>query len=141
MSQISGTAGAANGAAKRDDAGGLGPKAWDSLYILRGPDLDLLRSLGAEPPAQLEHAKEICLAEVRLPLPGHEHTPAASAIVRISVTAMPAKFWRFDITSVEGNTYTLHSASGRLSDYWQTIKLFAFGLVVIGGPDQARGAA
>jgi hypothetical protein len=52
--------------------------------------------------------------------------------VDITVTCMPAQFWRFTIYRASSkDTLTLNTGSGGLNEYWPTAKLFAEGMLSV----------
>lgn len=59
-------------------------------------------------------------------LPGYE-----KAKVKISVTCMPAQFWKFEIETDEDYKYVIRTGSGALSDYWNSVIKVAEGMFVV----------
>ncbi|MCL4305860.1 hypothetical protein KJZ99_08080 [bacterium] len=53
-----------------------------------------------------------------------------SAVVRITLDAHPAQFWKFYITDAEGHSSVYRLGSGTLSSFWPSIQLIADNLLV-----------
>lgn len=52
--------------------------------------------------------------------------------VKVTVTAWPAQFWRFEITSKEAKNLTvLETGSGGLAAYWPIVEKILDGMVVV----------
>ena len=86
-------------------------------------DIPLFQRLGLKL-FKFDDKEEHYLGEYKLP--NYE-----DAKVKISVECWPAQFWRFEIISSEGEKYKLSTGSGTLSRYWESILLFAEGMIVI----------
>ncbi|MFB6318400.1 hypothetical protein [Saccharicrinis sp. FJH54] len=58
-----------------------------------------------------------------------DSNPVAS--IKIFVTCMPAQFWEFEVTTIEGQKYVLQTGSGPLSIFWESIVLVAQNMLSI----------
>ena len=98
-----------------------------SLYVLRSSEAAFLRSLGIERlPKTLPHSEEVFLGEVRV-------KPAGSA--KIYVVAMPARFWRVEITTCQGKRVRLNTGSGDLKPRWGVVAEIASADVTVSLPE------
>ena len=84
-------------------------------------DIKLFEKLGLKPFSKITPHKEYYVGEVKLDY---------GSTVKISVYPMPAMFWTFDIYIAETRkTVIVHTGSGTLSKYWETINLIADNLI------------
>ena len=98
--------------------------AIESLYTVYDSELQLYHELKLKVPNKLEHGVETYLGQVNSEY-GH---------VKIWVTALPARFYRFEIHSSEGNkNYRCSTGSGSLTEYWPIAKQIMYGMFVIDG--------
>lgn len=98
-----------------------------TAYQLRSEEASFLRSLGLKRlPDLLPHAEETYLGIVDV-RPG-------SGTAQIWVTAHPARFWRVDVRTCEGNLVRVQTASGALKPRWGVIAAIANAEVEISLP-------
>ena len=96
----------------------------ESLYEIRKEDFSALKEWGLEPPAitRLPHGSMTPVGEI-----GGKGWSA-----KVSVCAMPARFWEFEILPAEGEPVTLKTGSGRARDFLPTVVLFGQGMITVG---------
>lgn len=101
-----------------------------ATFYTHNGDLDLAKRLGLDTSLQFPHAEWVELGT-------YEHRWAGDKDVayrvRVSVNAMPAQFWRFNIVPIttDGQFLEVSTGSGGLSDYWPTIKNMAEGMITV----------
>ena len=95
----------------------------ESLYKVRKEDFAALKKMGLEPPAitRLPHGGMTPVGEI-----GGETWSA-----KVSVCAMPARFWEFEILPEEGEPVTLKTGSGRVEDFLPAVVLFGLGMIIV----------
>jgi len=86
-------------------------------------DLELFRELGLKI-FKTDSQEKLFIGEYKLPHYG-------KAIVKISVTCMPAQFWQFEVETDEDYKCVIKTGSGALSDYWQSVLKVAEGCFVV----------
>lgn len=86
-------------------------------------DLPLFEKLGFEP-FEIDNRNKVFLGEYKLP----DHD---KAVIKVWVTCLPAQFWDFEIFSEEGDTFKCSTGSGKLSEYWESVKLIAESMLVV----------
>jgi hypothetical protein len=86
-------------------------------------DLELFQELGLKT-FKTDSREELFVGEYKLP-----HYDKAN--VKISVTCMPAQFWKFEVETDEDYKCVIKTGSGALSDYWQSVLKVAEGCFVV----------
>lgn len=86
-------------------------------------DLELFHELGLKT-FKTDSQEELFVGEYKLP-----HYDKAN--VKISVTCMPAQFWKFEVETDEDYKCVIKTGSGSLSDYWQSVLKVAEGCFVV----------
>lgn len=94
------------------------------LYSLSS-ESQLLNELGLTPPAILPHGEKVSLGTVTL---------QDSVSVEVLVTAAPARFWEFRI-STAGARFRANTGSGSLRTYWPFVLSVVAGAAVRHDPD------
>ena len=92
------------------------------------PDLPLARKLGLKLDVEFAPHEWTELGEVV----GYSKDDPENVNyrVRVSVMAMPAQFWRFDVIQpFDGKPVRLETGSGSLSKYWPVAEQFAEGMI------------
>jgi hypothetical protein len=75
--------------------------------------------------------QELGLPPFDLTSPAHDYEvgtvllSGGNAVVRIALDALPAQFWKFYITDIEGHSSIYHTGSGLLSSFWPSVALIA----------------
>ena len=86
-------------------------------------DLELFHKLGLKP-FKTNSQETLFVGEYKLP-----HYDKAS--VKISVTCMPAQFWKFEVETDEDHKFIIKTGSGSLSDFWESVMKVAEGMFVV----------
>jgi hypothetical protein len=96
----------------------------ENLYYVKKPDSNFFESVGLprHDNAKLPHAQDYLLGTVEI----------EGGSVNVWVCAMPAQFWKFEITPFDSDKLiVLSTGSGNLATYWPTVRLFAGGMIGI----------
>lgn len=99
-------------------------KIFPGLYQTYQADLDLFSELNLQPFRDAPHAERVEVGIVDMP----------AGKVKIEVTCVPAKFWRFQIfpsDESDGQRIIIRTGSGLLGDYWPCVVKFLQGMIVI----------
>ncbi len=89
-------------------------------------DLPLFQQLGLKP-FQTDTGDKLLVGEYKLPL--HK-----KAKIKIFVRCIPEHIWAFEITTLDGEFFMLHTSAGALSEYWDTAFKFAEGTLILSKP-------
>jgi hypothetical protein len=95
--------------------------AIDSLYELTAHEMAQLRNVGLVAPNgyYLPHGQRQILGTV---------SPKEGGDVNVWVTAMPARFWEFEVKTLEGHKFKVDTGSGDFEDFWSSVLLMAGGM-------------
>jgi hypothetical protein len=86
-------------------------------------DWSLFNSLGLTPFIDIHSNKEYFVGEVKF---------KNNSVVKIWVCPMPALFWTFEVyVEVSKKITKVSTGSGKLSDFWNAIKLIAENMLVV----------
>jgi len=86
-------------------------------------DLILFEKLGLKP-FKTSSRDRFLVGEYKLP-----HSEKAT--IKISVTCLPAKFWCFEVITVQDEAFIIETGSGTLSEFWDSVIKVAEGLFTV----------